>query len=164
MGGDKQRAMHFAVALALTASFTVVSGDLISYDPRVPAGARADVAAAPVNGGTVVLLRARGLLPDRAYGAHAHVNPCGPAPADSGPHYQHVQGGATDPAFANPDNEIWLDFTTDANGWGEARARVEWRFGERRPRSIVLHEEHTHTEPGHAGTAGARVGCITVPF
>ena len=30
--------MHFAVALALAASFTVVSGDLASYDPRVPAG------------------------------------------------------------------------------------------------------------------------------
>ncbi|MCE6995790.1 superoxide dismutase [Saccharothrix sp. S26] len=157
--------MHFAVALALTASFTVVSGDLTSYDPRVPVGARAEVVVAPIGaGGTVVWLRTSGLLPDRDYGAHAHVNPCGPAPADSGPHYQHVQGGATDPAFANPSNEIWLDFTTDSHGRAEAWARVPWQFGERRAQSVVLHEEHTHTEPGHAGTAGARVGCITVPF
>ncbi|MEV8443172.1 superoxide dismutase [Actinosynnema sp. NPDC051121] len=156
--------MHFAVALALAASFTVVSGDLTSYDPRVPAGARAEVVAAPLAGGTAVMLRAHGLLPEREYGAHVHVNPCGPAPADAGPHYQHVQGDAADPAFANPRNEIWLDFTTDAYGRGEAHARVEWQFGERRPGSVVLHEEHTHTEPGHAGMAGARVGCLTVPF
>ncbi|NUT46722.1 MAG: superoxide dismutase [Saccharothrix sp.] len=155
--------MHFAVALALVAS-TTVSGTLTSYDPRVPVGARADVAVAPVDGGTVVLLRTTGLLPNRDYGAHAHVNPCGPDPVDAGPHYQHVQGGATDPAFANPRNEIWLDFTTDAFGRGSAVARVEWLFDERRAGSIVLHEEHTHTEPGQAGTAGARVGCITVPF
>ncbi|MGW4109510.1 superoxide dismutase [Actinosynnema sp. NPDC004786] len=145
-------------------SFTVVSGDLTSYDARVPVGARAEVVAAPDDGGTVVLLRTSGLLPDRAYGAHVHVNPCGAGPADAGPHYQHVPGGATDPAFANPRNEIWLDFTTDGRGRGQALARVDWRFGERRPGSVVLHEEHTHTEPGHAGTAGARVGCLTVPF
>lgn len=156
--------MYFAVALALAASFTVVSGELTSYDSRVPVGARADVVAGPVDGGTVVLLRASGLLPNQDYGAHAHVNPCGVGAADAGPHYQHVQGGATDPAFANPANEIWLDFTTDERGRGEARARVEWQFGERRARSVVLHERHTHTEPGHAGVAGARVGCLTVPF
>jgi Cu-Zn family superoxide dismutase len=156
--------MHLAVALALAASFTPVSGELTSYDPRVPAGARASVVSAPVGDGTVVLLGTTGLLPNRDYGAHAHVNPCGAAPADSGPHYQHVQGGATDPAFANPRNEIWLDFTTDARGRGVAFARVDWQFGERRARSVVLHEEHTHTEPGHAGTAGARLACINVPF
>ncbi|XVS64162.1 superoxide dismutase [Actinosynnema sp. CA-299493] len=156
--------MHFAVALALVASLTTVSGELTSYDARVPAGARAEVVVGSLGGGTVVLLRTSGLLPGREYGAHAHVNACGPASADAGPHYQHVQGGATDPAFANPRNEIWLDFTTDARGRGEAWARVEWKFGERRAGSIVLHEEHTHTEPGHAGTAGARLGCLTVPF
>ncbi|MFI9007006.1 superoxide dismutase [Actinosynnema sp. NPDC053489] len=157
--------MHFAVALALAASsFTVVSGELTSYDARVPEGARASVIAAPLGGGTVVVLRVSGLLPDRDYGAHAHVNPCGPLPADAGPHYQHVPGGATDPAFVNPRNEIWLDFTTDRFGHGEARAHVGWRFDERRARSVVLHEERTHTDPRHAGTAGARVGCITVPF
>ncbi|MEU4742437.1 superoxide dismutase [Actinosynnema sp. NPDC023658] len=156
--------MYFAVALALVASFTTASGELTSYDARVPAGARAEVVAGPLGGGTVVMLRTSGLLPNRDYGAHAHVNPCGPAPGDAGPHYQHVQGGATDPAFANPRNEIWLDFTTDANGRGEAVARVGWQFDERRPGSVVLHEEHTHTEPGHAGTAGARLGCLTVPF
>ncbi|PSL55006.1 Cu-Zn family superoxide dismutase [Saccharothrix carnea] len=156
--------MHLAVALALVASFTSVSGELTSYDARVPAGARAEVVAGAVDGGTVVLLRTSGLLPNREYGAHAHVNPCGPAPADAGPHYQHVQGGATDPAFANPRNEIWLDFTTDEHGRGSAMTRVPWEFGERRAGSIVLHEEHTHTEPGQAGTAGARVGCLTVPF
>ncbi|MEU4769595.1 superoxide dismutase [Actinosynnema sp. NPDC023794] len=156
--------MYLAAALALTASVITASGELTSYDSRVPAGARAEVVVVPRDGGTVVLLRTSGLLPDREYGAHAHVNPCGPMPTDAGPHYQHVQGGATDPAFANPRNEIWLDFTTDAHGRGEAMTRVAWQFGERRPGSVVLHEEHTHTGPGHAGTAGARLGCLTVPF
>ncbi|GAA1280787.1 superoxide dismutase [Saccharothrix xinjiangensis] len=156
--------MHLALALALAGSLLPVSGDLTSYDPRVPDGAHATVLSTQIAGGTYVLLRASGLLPDRDYGAHAHVNPCGPSPADAGPHYQHVQGGATDPAFANPRNEIWLDFTTDAWGRGVAHARLDWQFGERRPGSVVLHEEHTHTEPGQAGTAGARLGCLTVPF
>ncbi|WP_367134425.1 superoxide dismutase [Saccharothrix sp. HUAS TT1] len=156
--------MYLAAALVLAASVAPVSGGLTSYDPRVPAGARASVVVAPIGGGTVVMLRTTGLLPDREYGAHAHVNPCGPTGADAGAHFQHVQGGATDPAFANPRNELWLDFTTDAHGRGYAVARVDWRFGERRAGSVVLHEEHTHTEPGHAGTAGARLGCLSVPF
>ncbi len=156
--------MHLALALVLSGSLLTASGDLISYDPRVPDGARATVLSTSTDGGTYVLLHASGLLPNRDYGAHAHTNPCGPSPADAGPHYQHVQGGATDPAFANPRNEIWLDFTTDAWGRGVAYSRLDWQFGERRPGSVVLHEEHTHTEPGHAGTAGARLGCLTVPF
>ncbi|QFZ23653.1 superoxide dismutase [Saccharothrix syringae] len=157
--------MHLALALALAgALLPASSGELISYDPRVPQGARATVLSSSTAVGTHVLLHVTGLLPNRDYGAHAHVNPCGPAPADAGPHYQHVPGGATDPASANPRNEIWLDFTTDARGRGVARTLVDWRFDERRPGSVVLHEEHTHTGPGEAGTAGARLGCLTVAF
>jgi Cu-Zn family superoxide dismutase len=71
---------------------------------------------------------------------------------------------STDPAYANPDNEIWLDFTTTKNGSGLAVAQVDWRFTDRHAGSVVVHAEHTHTDPGHAGTAGARLACITVPF
>lgn len=131
----------------------------------VPPGARITVVGmAPGAGGTSVLLVARGLLPGREYGAHVHVAACGPDPADAGPHYQDrpdpVQP-STDPAYANPDNEVWLDLTTDDGGNGFAAATVEWVFREGGPRSVVLHETHTGTDPGHAGTAGDRLACVT---
>jgi superoxide dismutase, Cu-Zn family len=162
--------MHLVAALALSAATLTppvhVAGELVVHDPALaPVGSEASVLSwAKPGGGTFVLLHTKGLLPNRAYGAHAHTKPCGPAAADSGPHFQHVQGGANDPAFANPDNEIWLDFTTNAHGSGIAIAQVDWTFTDRRAASVVIHAEHTHTDPGHAGTAGARLACITVPF
>ena len=45
------------------------------------------------------------------------------------------------------------------------RAEVPFALGDRRPASVILHEaEQTATEPGKAGTAGARVACLNVPF
>ena len=76
-----------------------------------------------------------------------------------------MQGGLTDPAFANPANEIWLDLTTDAAGNGRAKAVVDWQFPSgRRPGSVIIHERHTSTGAGTAGVAGQRVACLTVPF
>lgn len=140
----------------------------ITYDQTlVPAGARISVGSVSVLDGTEVLLTAQGLVPGRDYGAHAHNTVCGQSPADAGPHYQHqvdpVQP-SVDPVYANPDNEIWLDFTTDAAGNGTARATVDWAFGERHPNAVVLHEHHTRVMPGEAGTAGPRLACATVPF
>jgi Cu-Zn family superoxide dismutase len=38
-------------------------------------------------------------------------------------------------------------------------------FSDRAPASVVIHEaEATATEPGKAGTAGARIACLDVPF
>ncbi|MEU0530092.1 superoxide dismutase [Amycolatopsis tolypomycina] len=134
----------------------------------VPAGARAHVfGLSAEHTGTTTLLFVTGLRPDRAYGAHAHTQPCGATGDAAGPHFQHVPDPvkpSVDPAYANPRNEIWLDFTTDAIGTGFARSTVDWTFGDRRPKSVVVHETHTHTDPGHAGTAGARLACLTVDF
>lgn len=140
----------------------------ITYRPElVPAGARVTVVGLPLAGSTTVVLGVRGLVPDRHYGAHVHTKPCGAAPADSGPHYQDqidpVQP-STDPAYANPDNEVWLDFATDEHGGAFISSTVDWTFGERRGASVVIHETHTHTAPGEAGTAGARLACLTVAF
>jgi len=138
-----------------------------TYNPAVPAGARARVRAVyTASGQTVVTLHVWGLLPDRHYGAHAHQNACGPLPGDAGVHFQHIIGGATDPAFANPDNEIWLDLSTDADGNGSAQTVVRWQFTpDRRAGSVVIHDRHTtHGVPGQAGTAGPRHGCLTVGF
>jgi Cu-Zn family superoxide dismutase len=140
----------------------------ITYDTAsVPVGSRAVVLSVPRHGGTTVDLRVRGLLPDRAYGAHVHQKPCGATGDAAGPHFQHVPDPvqpSVDPRYANPRNEIWLDLTTDVHGNARSSASVDWRFGDRAAGSVVLHAEHTHTGPGHAGTAGPRLACVTVDF
>ncbi|MEO3810823.1 superoxide dismutase family protein [Sphaerisporangium sp. B11E5] len=143
--------------------------EAITYDQKlVPVNAAAAVAYVPgADGRMQVMLRTRGLVPNRQYGAHAHTNQCGARGDDAGPHYQHMKdpkSPSTDPKYANPRNEIWLDFTTDAQGNGVAKAVQAWRFTDRQAKSVVIHAEHTHTGAGHAGQAGARLACLTVPF
>ncbi|GAA1519361.1 hypothetical protein GCM10009677_60820 [Sphaerisporangium rubeum] len=143
--------------------------DAITYDRKlVPAGAVAAVSYMPVGDGrTQVMLRTRGLLANHKYGAHAHVNTCGAKADDAGPHYQNMKDPktpSTDPKYANPQNEVWLDFTTDAKGNGLATSAVAWRFTDRQAKSVVLHAEHTHTDAGHAGQAGPRLACLNVDF
>jgi hypothetical protein len=92
------------------ATFGVTAGSYNYDSTYVPAGARAQVERVETGDGrTIVTLQVFGLLPDRDYGAHAHKFACGPLPTDAGGHFQYVQGGASDPAFANAQNEIWLD-------------------------------------------------------
>lgn len=142
--------------------------EAVTYDPSlVPVGATAVVVSVPVSVGTVVALQVRGLEPNREYGAHVHVGSCGPDPMTAGPHFQNVPDPvtpSTDPAYANPENEVWLDLTTNALGIGKAASTVSWRFDGRPAASLVLHEHHTHTAPGEAGTAGSRLACASVPF
>lgn len=143
-------------------------GDALSHDPSlVPIGARVTVTSASTQVGTFALLTVRGVVPHHEYGAHVHVGTCGPDPLQSGPHYQNVPDPnppSVDPEFANPRNEIWLDFRADGSGNGFALAAVQWEFGERPAGAVVLHEHFTLTDPGEAGVAGARVGCVNVPF
>jgi superoxide dismutase, Cu-Zn family len=144
----------------------------ITYDPAVvPPGATARLTITNLPYGTDVQLTATGLIPRRAYGAHLHTMPCTGVPDEAGPHYQNHQDPAatpaapsTNPVYANPRNEVWLDFTADANGAATSTATHGWDFMPTRPpRSLVLHTEHTHTAPGEAGKAGARVACLTLP-
>jgi superoxide dismutase, Cu-Zn family len=153
----------------LTETFQSGTGTAITYNEGiVPAGARAAVQAQSSEGTTTVRLAARSLEPHRLYGAHVHSEPCGARPEDSGPHFQFsvdpVQP-SVDPEYANPRNEIWLDFTTDEIGAGSAESTVDWTFPvDRRPRSVVVHSLRTSTEPGEAGDAGDRAACISVDF
>ncbi|WP_328467400.1 superoxide dismutase family protein [Actinoplanes sp. NBC_00393] len=138
----------------------------VTYDTTaVPEGATAKVTVTDEKTGVSVRLKVTGLVPGRAYGAHLHVNPCTDKPADAGPHFQHridpVQP-SVDPEYANPRNEIWLDFTADADGNARAASKQSWHFDvDRQPWSLVLHAERTHTAPGEAGMAGARLACLT---
>ncbi|GLZ39537.1 superoxide dismutase [Actinokineospora sp. NBRC 105648] len=140
----------------------------VTYDPaKVPVGARAAVAPFVAGRNTVVILLVHGLLPNRHYGAHVHVKPCGALPADAGPHFQNVADPvqpSVDPAYANPRNEVWIDFATDAKGAAISVTKVPWRFGKRPAASVIIHNEHTHTGPGEAGTAGPRLACLNSTF
>jgi superoxide dismutase, Cu-Zn family len=144
-----------------------------TYNPALaPEGATIEVESDSRGGSTEIRLDVDGLLPNRGYAAHAHVNACGPTGDAAGPHFQNQVDPAaapgkpsTDPAYANPQNEIWLDLRTDGNGDGESRAEVPFAFTDRAPASVIIHEaEATGTAPGQAGSAGARLACITVPF
>lgn len=146
------------------------SGGAWTYNPaELPAGARIAVTAvSPGNGTTIVSLRLTGAGASREYGAHAHKAACTASSADALGHFQFVPNpdplNPTDPEYANSTNEIWLDIHTNESGNGHAQAVVPWQPGATRPMSVVIHESHTSTAPGAAGTAGLRLGCMTVPF
>lgn len=188
-----------AAATALTAASAVpahaddrpgarrvdVEGDLTRYalldgggndvNP-VLAGATARVhSIATPSGKTIITLDVEGLAPNREFGSHVHNKACGATGAAAGPHYQHVVDPvqpSVDPAYANHDNEVWLDFTTDGKGRGSAKAVVDWHLADDATHpdganSVIVHRDETsHGEPGHPapGTAGPRLACLTVPF
>lgn len=162
----------FAASPAVAGADRVrVEGALYPYSSAVPAGATARVqTVANAAGDTIVTLHVRGLKPDTEYGAHAHQNPCGLEAADAGGHFQlqvDPRQPSTDPAYANSENEIWLDFETDGAGNGVAQTKVAWQFPpDRRARSVIIHQERTQTGyyGGTAGSAGPRLACLTVGF
>lgn len=135
-----------------------------------PAGARLNVTMTPSGEATIAELTVSGMVPNRGYAVHAHTNSCGDNPASDGPHYQNridpaatAQAPSTNPEYANPRNEVWLDVRTDATGAGTSRTTVPFVFTDRGPGSIVVHEAmQTSTAPGEAGKAGARIACLTL--
>jgi len=142
----------------------------ITYDPKVvPPGSTAQVVIVRTADGTRVRLAVTGMVPRRAYGAHLHRQPCTSVPDQAGPHYQHVPDPkaaasppSVDPSYANPHNEVWLDFTADARG-AALVAGEDWHFDRiEPPRSLVIHAKPTSTTAGKAGTAGPRVACLTL--
>ncbi|GHC96273.1 hypothetical protein GCM10007079_48710 [Nocardiopsis terrae] len=144
----------------------------VTYDETaVPEGATADVQVRVQEGSTFVQFTGTGLEADRDFGAHVHTDRCGDDPGDAGPHYQNeadpeaAEGEpSSDPEYANPENEVWLDMTTDDSGNAFVTATVDWEFREGEAQSLVLHDEHTATHEGHAGSAGDRLACVTVEF
>lgn len=138
----------------------LVPSDAVTYDQDlVPAGAWIEVSQLTGDSGTTVTARVKGLRPGMAYGAHVHTQPCAADPDAAGGHYQHRKDPvqpSKDPAYVNPGNEVWLDFTTDEAGSGRALARHSWGFRSGEARSVVLHAEQ--------GGSGDRLACFTVPF
>jgi Cu-Zn family superoxide dismutase len=143
----------------------------VTYDPSVvPPGATAHLEILPSARGVTVTLQVTGMIPRRSYGAHLHTSPCTATPAQAGPHYQNEHDPnagpskpSSDPSYANPANEVWLDFTADASGAASAVADEDWTFSaDYPPKSLVVHSEATRTAMGMAGMAGPRVACLTL--
>jgi Cu-Zn family superoxide dismutase len=156
-----------AKQIVVTAEFAQDDAATNYNKTLVPDGSKVLVAENVYDGATTVTLNVRGLVPNRAYGAHAHAMPCGPTGEAAGPHFQHTPDPvkpSVDPAFANSSNEIWLDFKTDAQGNATTASTVPWVFTNAKAASVVIHADPTQTTPGKAGTAGARVGCVSVGF
>ncbi|WP_199514594.1 superoxide dismutase family protein [Nucisporomicrobium flavum] len=139
----------------------------ITYDPAVvPPGATAEVTIDTTTQSLRVRLQVTGMVPRRSYGAHLHTASCTSVPDDAGPHYQHdiaPSKPSTDPVYANPQNEVWLDFTADLRGAATVTSVQDWTIDPvRPPHSLVIHAERTRTGKD-AGTAGPRVACLTLP-
>ncbi len=143
----------------------------VTYNPAAaPIGAALTARMTPSANSTVAELMVSGLLPNRGYAVHAHTKACGATGDAAGPHYQNridpaatPQAPSTNPEYANPSNEIWLDVRTDAAGSGTSQTTVPFTFTDRAPESIVVHEAMaTATDPGQAGQAGARLACLVL--
>jgi Cu-Zn family superoxide dismutase len=147
-----------------------------TYNPALaPSGARLAVVMTPSDESTGAQLTVSGLLPNRGYAAHANVNACSPNPAAEGPRYQNridptvnptsISGEtSTNPDYANPRNEVWLDVHTDAAGSGTSRTTVPFVFTDRGPGSIVVEDAmDTPTALGQAAKGSvARIACVSL--
>ncbi|WP_405556055.1 superoxide dismutase family protein [Streptomyces sp. NBC_01171] len=123
----------------------------VTYDQSyVPAAASIRVRQHTSAGGaTTIDLRIAGVRPRHSFGASVHQRPCGTLPVDAGPRYENQPGAADD-------NEVRLDFTTDAQGTGGASDRHTWGLRRDEAASVVIQDR-----PGEGAT---RVACFTVPF
>ncbi len=105
------------------------------------------------NGKTIVTLHVSGLEPNRSFGSHVHVAAC-----ETGAAGGHYRNDIACPA--TPENEVWLDFTTNGSGNGHAKAVVDWPFRANGANAVVVHDRETDG----AGAAGPKLGCINVDF
>ena len=114
----------------------------ITYDPAVvPAGSTAQARGQRGPGdhdGTTERDRAGSAPGVRRAPAHQALHrragrgrPALPAPEGPG---AAASPPSVDPAYANPANEVWLDFTADTTGAVAVTSKVAWMFDGRRIR------------------------------
>jgi Cu-Zn family superoxide dismutase len=165
-GGDDEEAEGEMIASSQGAALIIYDdpyAPMMAGMPNpIPAGARASAVAFDVDGKLRIELAVEGFTPSRVFGSHLHKLACDDEKA--GGHYQNAPfpmgGMATDPMFANPDNEAWLDFQTDAAGLGAVELTLDWlpRAGE--AKSIIFH----HMASGTGGVSGAKLACLPIAF
>lgn len=143
------------------ATVTDATGPTYLYGTDNPlAGMHLDIHGVQTpSGKTIVTLHVTGLDPalaGRTFGAHVHVNACGPTGAAAGGHYKNLDLPASDPEA----REVWLDFTVGPDGTASSRAERPWVFVSS-ARSVIVHAEATDET---TGAAGARLACTDTPF
>lgn len=115
--------------------------------------------------GTHAVLVVTGLAESAAgttLGAHVHSGSCvAGQPATAGPHY-NTEGptGAANPALADEEHEVWLDFTVNPGGFGIGWASVPFVIPAGGAHAVVIHRDPT----GAGGVAGPRLACLPVEF
>jgi hypothetical protein len=147
-------ALVVAVSLAACGSSSdgsdVVSGEF-ELVPGAPPGYQALAGAATLErsgGGTTTSLDLSGLEPDTGYVAHLHVGACDAADP-GGEHFKFDPAGSDEPP-----NEIHLEFTTDADGNGKAKASSQQEVPIGKAGSVVLHQ----ADGDHMTSAGTSAG------
>ena len=143
-----------AIAIAGNVLVDHGHGPTVVHDAAY-AGVTTQVHSWARDGGTDVRLMVRGLPANRPFGAHVHVTPCGTDPLASGGHYQHGTTGTL------AEREVWLDFTTNADGDGVGATHIPWLISAGTAGSVVIHANPTNPT---TGAAGARLVCTDVPF
>jgi Cu-Zn family superoxide dismutase len=149
------------LAAAAGATVTRAGGNLLAFaDPYgtgapnpIDGGEAFVVATANGDGSTNVNFHVRNQPPNREFGAHVHILACNDNKA--GGHYRNVPADG-----ASPENEIWLDFTTNAAGIGSAHASVDWQIPAGAAKAIIIHDHETDS----TGAAGAKLACLNVAF
>jgi superoxide dismutase, Cu-Zn family len=142
---------------SLTPQPVFVANATDSVNPTLGADASVHLVVNRGKGGqTLVNLHVDGLPAGRSFGAHLHRDSC--ATNFGGPHYQAPDPAAPVVANADADHEVWLDFTTNAQGRGRAHAVVPFEV-QSGSRAVVIHQA-AHT--GIGGAAGQRLACIDV--
>ncbi|MDQ4011549.1 MAG: superoxide dismutase [Actinomycetota bacterium] len=148
--------------------------EAVTYNPAlVPEGASILASIMPAGQGynqTRANLSVARLLPNRAYVLRAHTQACGATVEEAGPPYQDridpaatPQASSTNPEYANPRNEIWLDVRTNSDGSASSGASVPFTFTDRAPASIVVYDaQTTATAPGQVGQLGAPIACLNL--
>lgn len=158
-GGASYSELHTAARFSPPMAF--VPSLALTYDTSlVPAGARIEVEQRSDGGqGTTVLLRVSGVRAGHAFGTRVHTKACGADPAAAGGPYRHLIDplrSPADPTYVDAQNEVWLDFTADAQGAGAAQAHHTWGFRSGQAGSVVILDR--------PGAGGVPVACFTVPF
>ena len=150
---------------AAASTFVQAGGALRDLQPGVANatdGATARLWAVQAGGETTYVLIVQGLDPasvGTTYGAHVHVGPCVAGNgAAAGPHYNSDGGVPT------PENEVWLDFTVRAGGFGIARTTVPFTIEPGDAQSVVIHLQPTQHGGSTPGAAGGRQACLPVEF
>jgi hypothetical protein len=153
------------------------TGPFVAFDnpfgdgrPNPVALIKGSAKADSVSGGKMtLLLEVSGVPGNMTFGSHLHKLAC--TNNKAGGHYQHMPApdqdagadanGPSDPAYGNPTNEAWLDFTTDNNGKGLGMTTVDWVPAMAADaQSIIVHAMKT----GDGGIAGAKLACLPFAF